>query len=404
VIRTESPGAEHPRARAGKLGVTPRAIVTEAIAGEPSGAEDAVDLRRRGRGAERYGQGEPSSTAPAPAETAAPPAVADGTFRVDGVDDEFDDRDDEVDASASSDGSDGHPERDARQLAADGAGAIPLTIAEKYQLILPVARLISGSQGYSAVNADTEFNDPSHAAYQRIHHGLEWGFILFPLRSGALGRVLEACQRRDPAHFSEIFGPASVELLSTANAPTPEARLQPVNGAPLWQEPWLSRFRSAGDVPAFRAAQNEVAIEGYLDPNLALASALGFETDRALAMLFDRCVQMGNGAGPRFVVRAVSPLAGPQDEGAALDALGFATVQAFQENAGLRPTGRFGTQTTAAVIGALRRLGDAAPVPVPPLAEMLDRLVAAARGRRFERRVAALRMTPELADLERHPS
>jgi len=279
----------------------------------------------------------------------------------------------------------------------------PLTIAEKYQLILPVAGLISGPQGYAAVNADAEFNDPSHAAYQRTHYGLEWGFILAPQRTGALGRVLAACQRRDPARFGEIFGRAAVELLSTANAATPEERLQPVDGAPLWQEPWLSRFRTAGDVPAFRAGQNEVAIEGYLDPNLALARALGFDTTRALAMLFDRCVQMGNGAGPRFVVRAVSPLGGPQDERVALEALSFATVQAFQDSVGLRPTGRFGTHTTAAVIEALRRLGDAAPVSVPPLAEMLDRLVAAARGRRFARRVATLRTTADLDDTERHP-
>ena len=282
---------------------------------------------------------------------------------------------------------------------ADSPGVTPLTIAEKYRLILPVARLVSGDQGYTAVNADAEFNDPSHAAYQRTHHGLEWGFVLASQRSCALGRVLEACQRRDPALFRETFGPAAAELLSVTSAATPDERLRPVEGALLWQEPWVSRFRAAGDVPAFRAAQNEVAIEGALDPNLPLARALGFTTDRALAMLFDRCVQMGNGAGPRFVVDAISPL--PGHEGAALEALGFATVQAFQESVRLRPTGRLDTSTSAAMIEALRRLGPAAPVSVPPLADMLDRLASAASGRRFARRVAALRTTPELGDTER---
>jgi hypothetical protein len=275
----------------------------------------------------------------------------------------------------------------------------PLTIAEKYRLILPVARLSSGSQSYAAVNADAEYNDPTHAAYQRTHHGLEWGFVLAPQRSGAVGRVLEACQRRDPTLFRETFGPASAELLSTTNAATPDERLRPVEGALLWQEPWLSRFRVAGDVPAFRAAQNEVAIEGSLDPNLPLARAIGFSSDRALAMLFDRCVQMGNGAGPRFVLNAISPL--PGGETAALEALGFATLQAFQESVRLRPTGRLDTYTSAALIEALRRLGAASPLPVPSLAEMLDRLVTASSGRRFARRVATLRTAPELDDTER---
>src|SRR5262249_37451798 len=72
----------------------------------------------------------------------------------------------------------------------DSPGVTPLTIAEKYRLILPVSRLVSGAQGYAAVNADAEFNDPTHAAYQRTHHGLEWGFLLAPQRSGALRRVL----------------------------------------------------------------------------------------------------------------------------------------------------------------------------------------------------------------------
>jgi hypothetical protein len=376
---------EHPRSPGGARRPGPAG----AVAGEPLGAEDGVDLRRRARGPARYGRMDMVGAA-APVSPAAPaPAATDDSsnaFRLDGADDEFDDRVDEPEPPPGA------------------FGVASLTIAEKYQLVLPVARLISGPQGYSAVNADAQFNDHSHAAYQRMHHGLEWGFVLASQRSGALGRVLEACERRDGARFAETFGAAADRLLVTTTAETPEERLQPVDGALLWQEPWLSRFRAAGEVAAFRAAQNEVAIEGSLDPNLPLASALGFDSTRALAMLFDRCVQMGNGAGTRFVVRAVSPLVGPQDERAALEALGFATVQAFQESAGLAATGRFATRTTAAMIQALRGLGDASPVHVPPLAEMLDRLVTAARGRRFAQRVAALRTAPELDDTERRPS
>ena len=371
----EPAGSEHPPARAT---ARPR-LGGAATVAEPLGAEDAVDLRRRGRRGARYGQ-----VMPAEAPSAAP---ADA---LDGADDEYDD---EVGAEGvlSAAGSD--------PFLSDSPGTTPLTIAEKYRLILPVSRLVSGAQGYAAVNADGEFNDPTHAAYQRTHHGLEWGFVLASQRSGALGRVLEACQRRDPTRFRETFGPASAELLGVTSAATPDERLRPVEGALLWQEPWVSRFRAAGEVSAFRAAQNEVAIEGSLDPHLPLARAIGFTSDRALAMLFDRCVQMGNGAGPRFVINAISPL--PGVEGAALEALGFTSVQAFQESVGLRPTGRLDTYTSAAMIEALRRLGPAAPVPVAPLGEMLDRLVAAASGRRFAHRVAVLRGAPDLDDTER---
>jgi hypothetical protein len=49
----------------------------------------------------------------------------------------------------------------------------------------------------------------------------------------------------------------------------------------------------------------------------------------------------------------------------------------------------------------LRSLGEGSPIRIPPLSEMLDRLVQAARGRRFEQRVAALRVSPELSDVPR---
>jgi hypothetical protein len=312
------------------------------------------------------------------------------------VDDDFDELDDETMTSG--------PAALPEAMALEGQGPSLLSIVDKYKLMLPVARLISGAEAYSAVSADVEFNDPTHASYQRLHVGLGWGLVLLRQRPGALGRCLMACQRRDPARLVDIFGAGTEELLKVTNAATAEERLAPVQGVPLWQEPWVARFRAAGEVPAFRAAQNEAAIEGYLDPNLELAAALGFNTDRALAILFDRCLHMGNGAGRRFVLRAVSPLVAPGDEGRALSALGFPTLQAFQETVGLPATGRLGTHTHAALIRALRQLDQTAPATAPRVAglhEMLDRLVAASAGRRFARRVAELRRTPELSDADR---
>src|SRR5205085_12177955 len=131
----------------------------------------------------------------------------------------------------------------------------------------------AGREAYAAVNADGEFNDRAHPFYQRRHIGLSWGIVQFTQASGALGRVLAACQRRDPQLFADSFGPDAEELLRVSNAATEAERLQPVAGAMLWQAPWLERFARAGASPAFQAAQNEVAIEGYFDPNLAFARA-----------------------------------------------------------------------------------------------------------------------------------
>jgi hypothetical protein len=108
-------------------------------------------------------------------------------------------------------------------------------------------------------------------------------------------------------------------------------------------------------------------------------------------MVFDRAIHMGLAGGRQWILQAVSPISDDAKRATALQALGHAELAAFQRASGLAPTGRFGTQTHAALLAALRALGDRAPLPVPSTADMLDQLVAAAAGRRFEPRVRELR-------------
>ena len=371
------------------------AAAASATMAEPEGAEHASDLRAPApapRFAGRYGAAAaPARKVRAAAADAAAPAAAPAPEPLPGGKDpdylEEGDDDIELPAEAPS---------PTRALEASG---VPFTIPEKFQIVAQIAPLEAGPDLYSAINADGEYNDPRHPAYQRMHLGLSWGIVQFTQRGGMLGRVLQACHRRAASRFADIFGRASDELLRVTGVPGEEARLVAVGGAFLWQEPWLTRFRKAGDVAEFRAAQNEVAIEGYLDRNIAFFGWLGFDTDRALAMAYDRLVNMGNAGGRRFLVDSVSPLRSQADRDAALAAINQRDLLSFQRSVpGLPATGRWGATTHAALIGALRGLGDKSPVKVPTLADSLDALIAASRGRRFEQRMLGLRTSTALRD------
>jgi hypothetical protein len=361
---------------------------------EIAGFEDAPALargRQRRYGAVGYALDDaPPAGSPAPA--AAPPASATATA---GRDDDYDDSTDEAE----------EPEPPADLPGADArssAAPVPLTIPEKFKLVALVARNEGGGgrDGYSAVNPDGEYNDPSHRFFHRQHVGLSWGIVQFTQLGGALGRVLSACQRRDPAQFAQVFGPDSEELLRVTNADNEDDRLQPVGAQFLWEGDWPQRFRDAGKIPSFQAAQNEVAIEGYLDPNLAFARCLGWNTDRALALLYDRCVQMGNAGARSFIIRAINPIRTQKQRAEALSALGYPNLQAFADAyPELDGDARWTPLCQAALAGALRGLGTESPVPVPALGEQLDRVVAASAGRRFADRVQKLRGSSDLYDV-----
>ncbi len=289
--------------------------------------------------------------------------------------------------------------------------------ADKRQLIEFLAAFDSGEVRYAAINPDGEFKGRlgrDHPYYQRAHAGLSFGIGPFSQDSGNLGRLLRLMRQRDPAYFDSLFGPDADELLEVTNAPGPSslhseggrsARVQPVAGSDLWQEPWLERFRSAGAHPPFQAAQNQLAAELYLDPALPYARQLGLNSQRALAMIYDRFAQLGPEAGARFVVEAVSPLRSEAQRSAALAAVmdgeSDASLRQFQQRSGLPADGQWNAASHAQLLAELRARRDRGgelPVALPDYEEMLDALVAASRERSWEQRTERLRQDPRLSD------
>ena len=158
-----------------------------------------------------------------------------------------------------------------------------------------------------------------------------------------------------------------------------EARLAPVGGAALWDAPWLERFRQAGAITVFQEAQREMADRIFFMPNLKIATGLGLNTPRALAMLYDRSVQMGPGGGASWVVKVAGPIGSRADRDLCLKRLGFPTLAAFKTDAGLAGDDQWGPDVHAAMVERLRALGGGSPVALPTCAEMEKRMVLAAR-------------------------
>jgi hypothetical protein len=298
--------------------------------------------------------------------------------------------------------------------AATAEQRVPLTIDEKLRIISQVAQFESSSAAYSAINADGEyagrFNRPgeNHPAFGKWHVGLSFGIIQFTQDSGVLGDLLRMMRDRDDAKFREVFGPDADELVRVTNLPgepsrrMPDgrsARCQPIGGADLWEEPWLSRFRAAGKHPPFQAAQNELASRTFIDPMLPFAAWLGLDTDRALVTVIDRAVQLGPNGARTWIMQAVGPITTPALREQALTALGHADIRSFQRaTAGLDDDGDFGPWTHAAMVAALRRLGPASPVSVMDRDQMLDAMVRVSASRRWGHRLAKLRTSADFTD------
>ena len=290
----------------------------------------------------------------------------------------------------------------------------PLTVADKMQIIQRVARSESASSGgFAAVNRDTEFTSLTHhPAYQHYHVGLSFGLVQFTQDSGSLGQLLQLMREKDQAAFDRIFAlpdhptaPADlIDLTTRPGVPSRDAqggrsaRVQPLHGHDLWEEPWVSRFIQAGAHPPFQAAQYQLAAHLYIDPMLRLAGWFGLDTDRALTLVVDRSINMGVGGANAFLANAVGPLKTEPMRQQALAALGHTNLQAFQTaTPGLTRDGAFGPMTHAAMTFALRRLPHS-PVPLPPLSQMLDDIVRAAGGTAFARRVTQLRQATDYSD------
>ncbi len=137
--------------------------------------------------------------------------------------------------------------------------------------------------------------------------GLSFGILQWAQKPGNLGVLLAEMQRTDPLRFLRTFGPAWPELLAV----TGRGSLEPVAGAVLWHEPWVSRFRAAGRDPVFVQVQDQLAKRGeHFRGALQAASVLGVWTERALALFFDTAVQQGPGFATRLAERVRDELVG----------------------------------------------------------------------------------------------
>jgi len=122
--------------------------------------------------------------------------------------------------------------------------------------------------------------------------GVSYGFIQWTQIAGGLSKVLERMRAANPAKFDEVFGgpTAAAHLLDAARAKS----MAPVDGANLWDEPWLSRFVKAGHIPEFQQAQRvEAGNSEYMKAAKEIARLLGVKTERAMTMYYNRAVHQG---------------------------------------------------------------------------------------------------------------
>ena len=266
-----------------------------------------------------------------------------------------------------------------------------LTIADKKAIVERIAGAESGSERYGAINADGEFKGrfgPTHPATGHHHVGLSYGIVQFTQDSGSLGRLLTMMRDRDGERSGRYsarmrtsscghHGGRAAGLRSEGGR---SARTQPVGGADLWEQPWIDRFRAAGNVESFQAAQNELAASGFVDPMLPFCGNLGSRHGpRAHHVSRPRRADGRRWSTPLDRRRRRADL-DARVAPAGARALGFDDVAGFQRAYGQQPDNLWGPVTHAALVGALRALGTASPVPLPTVDQMLDALVRRAEG------------------------
>lgn len=146
-------------------------------------------------------------------------------------------------------------------------------------LIKRLVELVMAHEGsYDSVNRNTD------------GAGLSIGIFQWPQRTGGLGQVLREYQRAEPRLFAQLFGPSWPTLLQQTSA----RFMGKVEGAFLWEEPWVSRFIRAGQQPVFQAVQDKLAAAGpFMSAAFKGAKLLGFVTERSLAVVLDAAVSQG---------------------------------------------------------------------------------------------------------------
>ena len=183
------------------------------------------------------------------------------------------------------------------------------------------ARIRAHEGTYDSLNLNTD------------NAGLSVGVRQWAQRPGGLGRLLSAWGKADPEAMVRLLGPSAPDLLLVVTAELDADRMKPVDGAVLWAEPWVSRFRAAGADPSFRRVQDEQALAGdEMRDAIEIRDVLGLRTERGFAVALDRAVQQGPSAKrwAQQAVRAAGDAWPSYDERARLDAFIVACVERFR--------------------------------------------------------------------------
>lgn len=247
-----------------------------------------------------------------------------------------------------------NPEVPAEVMATHGAFGpdtlLPLTDSEKVKICswTFIHESGKGNAAYSACNADGEYKGlfdrprelPIESRTRRhpaskfnpgggYHVGLSFGRIQHAQKYGSLGKVLKMTREIDKAAFDKWAGGEKVadELIrvttsepgQTVNGRCPLT--QPVAGADLWEEPWLTKFRSLGKMKACQKAQDKRMIDSYLEPVLAMCRQYKIDRHSLIAVLFDICVQCGKKGLMRYFTRAMTGVSAVRDGGRPEDVL-----------------------------------------------------------------------------------
>jgi hypothetical protein len=215
-----------------------------------------------------------------------------------------------------------------RQELMDGGA----TKALVYDDLVEIAEVVSKFEGkFWSLNRDGEFRGLFDRPPERYHWasennpkkehgthiGLSFGFIQYTQDGGKLGVLLQRMFDTAPIRFAEIFGEHHGELLERTAATGKKRKLSdingkgmrsprvwPVGGHDLWVGSyWGDRFKEAGHEKVFQRCQVEIAVDDYLIPGLRLCEKFDLCSERAIAMVFDRCVQYGPSGADKKLLR-----------------------------------------------------------------------------------------------------
>ena len=140
-------------------------------------------------------------------------------------------------------------------------------------------------------------------------HGASYGLIQFNQRVGTLPQVLKGMYEADPDQFESIFGSYAASMSDPAWVKAANLNVPAIATYSRGVLTGGAMYR-ASQVPEFQAVQRAWAKSGYFDPAVAAAKAVGLQSERAMAMLYDTSVQWGDGSMRTFLLHAIESFGG----------------------------------------------------------------------------------------------